>query len=101
MLLIGSGAIAPATGSTQGKKTVATKKTTRSPKSTPPKPAAVKTTATRKPRAGKPRTAPPVVITDEDIRVRAYFLSIEYRGSNRGDIDFWLIAERELRPAKD
>ena len=100
MLLIGSGAVAPATGITQGKKTVATKKTTRSPKPIPPTPPAVKATATRKARAKKPRTAPPVVITDEDIRVRAYFLSLDYRGSDRGDIDFWLLAERELRPSK-
>jgi hypothetical protein len=34
--------------------------------------------------------------TDEDIRVRAYFLSLEYRGQG-SDIDFWLVAERELR----
>jgi hypothetical protein len=39
----------------------------------------------------------PRVVTDEDIRMRAYFLSMEHRGQG-SDIDFWLIAERELRP---
>jgi hypothetical protein len=38
-------------------------------------------------------------VTDEDIRLRAYFLSLEHRGK-ASDIDFWLIAERELRPAR-
>jgi hypothetical protein len=37
------------------------------------------------------------VVTDDDIRVRAYFLSIEHRARGGSDIDFWLIAERELR----
>jgi hypothetical protein len=37
------------------------------------------------------------VVTDEDIRIRAYFLSIEHRARGGSDIDFWLIAERELR----
>ena len=32
--------------------------------------------------------------------MRAYFLSLEYRG-NASDIDFWLIAERELRPRSE
>jgi Protein of unknown function (DUF2934) len=36
------------------------------------------------------------VVTDEDIRIRAYFLSLEHGGEG-SDIDFWLIAERELR----
>jgi hypothetical protein len=39
----------------------------------------------------------PRVVTDEEIRVRAYFLSLEYRGDG-SDVDFWLLAERELRP---
>lgn len=39
----------------------------------------------------------PRVVTDDDIRMRAYFLSQEYRGQG-SDVDFWLIAERELRP---
>ncbi|MEO8681878.1 MAG: DUF2934 domain-containing protein [Vicinamibacterales bacterium] len=43
---------------------------------------------------------PPVVITDDEIRVRAYFLSVEYQGPDRNDVDFWLLAERELRPTK-
>jgi hypothetical protein len=123
MLSIGSGAIAPAKCNTQGKKTVATKKTTRSPKSASPPPPAQEAKLARKApakaptaRAGRvaaPRkrpaaaaaatesTATPVVVTDEDIRVRAYFLSLEYRGSNRHDVDFWLLAERELRPSKE
>jgi hypothetical protein len=41
--------------------------------------------------------APGRLVTDEDIRLRAYFLSLEYRGQG-SDIDFWLIAEREMRP---
>ncbi len=43
---------------------------------------------------------PAIVVSDEEIRIRAYFLSLEYRGSNQDDVDFWLLAERELRPAK-
>lgn len=106
---------------------MATKKTTRSPKSAPPAAPAteIKTVkAARKapakaPQAAKARrvaaprkrpaaaapvtelVAAPAPVTDDDIRVRAYFLSLEYRGSNRRDVDFWLLAERELRPAKD
>ena len=45
-----------------------------------------------------PVAAPsPRPVTDEEIRVRAYFLALEYAGDDRHDIDFWLIAERELR----
>lgn len=47
------------------------------------------------PAPGAVQTA--MVVTDEDIRIRAYFLSLEYRGSDRNDVDFWLLAERELR----
>ena len=43
---------------------------------------------------------PAQVVSDEDIRIRAYFLSLEYRGGDRQDVDFWLLAEREMRPAK-
>lgn len=43
---------------------------------------------------------PAIVVSDEEIRIRAYFLSLEYRGSNQDDVDFWLLAERELRPAR-
>ena len=46
--------------------------------------------------AEKTPVAPPAV-TDDDIRRRAYFLSLEHRGQG-SDVDFWLIAERELRP---
>jgi hypothetical protein len=35
-------------------------------------------------------------VTEDDIRLRAYFLSLEHRGKG-SDIDFWLIAERDLR----
>jgi hypothetical protein len=38
----------------------------------------------------------PLVVTDEDIRVRAYFLSIEHRGQGSPEY-FWQLAERELR----
>ena len=38
----------------------------------------------------------PSAITDEDIRVRAYFLSIEHRGQGSPDF-FWHLAERQLR----
>lgn len=48
----------------------------------------------------RPSPLAPRVVTDEDIRVRAYFLSLEHRGQG-SDIDFWLIAERELRPRID
>lgn len=96
------------------------KKTSRSPKSASPaqpleekkkKPSpaaakpAVRAATSRKRPAAAPAAAPdavsPVVeASDEDIRIRAYFLSLEYRGSDRRDVDFWLLAERELRPAK-
>jgi hypothetical protein len=38
----------------------------------------------------------PGTITDEDIRVRAYFLSIEHRGQGSAEY-FWHLAERQLR----
>lgn len=100
-----------------------TKKTSRSSKSAAPTPPTQEPKAARKTPAKAPaakaRTvaaprkraavaapatalvATPAQVTDEDVRIRAYFLSLEYRGSNRNDIDFWLLAERELRPAKD
>ena len=46
-----------------------------------------------------PAPAAARVVTDEDIRVRAYFLSLEHRARGGSDIDFWLIAEQELRGA--
>ncbi|MDP3716663.1 MAG: hypothetical protein Q8T13_02735 [Acidobacteriota bacterium] len=97
------------------------KKTSRSPKSASPappleekkkkkpSPAADKTpvraaTRRKRPAAETPvapdAVSPVVEVSDEDIRIRAYFLSIEYRGSDRQDVDFWLLAERELRPPK-
>ena len=52
--------------------------------------------------AARPRTkaaaeAKPAVrtVTQEEIRVRAYFLSLEHAGHGH-DADFWLMAEREL-----
>ncbi len=101
-------------------KTVVSKKTSRSPKSASPaqpleekkkkpfqavaKPAGRVVTRRKRP-AGEGLSAehavqPAVVVSDEDIRIRAYFLSLEYRGSDRHDVDFWLLAERELRPAR-
>ena len=96
------------------------KKTSQSPKSASPAqpPAAAKKTP--KKAAAKParrvvsRRKPPteaaspapdavqpvIVVSDEDIRIRAYFLSLEYVGSDRNDVDFWLLAERELRLGK-
>ncbi len=38
----------------------------------------------------------PGTLTDEDIRVRAYFLSIEHRGQGSAEY-FWQLAERQLR----
>jgi len=46
--------------------------------------------------ATKSKSPAPRPVSDEDVRVRAYFLSLEHRG--RGNqVDFWLLAERELR----
>lgn len=63
--------------------------------------AVAKAPARRKVAAPAPTpevVAPPASrpVTDDEIRLRAYFLSLEHRGRG-GDIDFWLIAERELR----
>ena len=44
--------------------------------------------------------APQVEVSDEDIRIRAYYLHLEHRGSGRSDIELWLLAERELRALK-
>ena len=68
----------------------------------PAKRAAPKAPARRPPEPsaalnGEGVQPPPRLVTDDDIRLRAYFLSLEHRG-NGSDIDFWLIAERELRP---
>lgn len=47
-------------------------------------------------RAAAEGRRPSRQITDEDIRIRAYFLSVEHGG--RGEpMDFWLLAERQLR----
>ena len=39
---------------------------------------------------------PRVTVTHEDVRVRAYYLALEHGGKG-GNLDFWLLAERELR----
>jgi len=49
--------------------------------------------ATPEPVAANPRRT----ATDEQVRVRAYYLALEHAGDDRHDVDFWLIAERELR----
>lgn len=102
-------------------KTVAAKKTSRSPKSASPaqppeekkkkpsqaaaKPARRVVTRRQRPAdatSSAPDTVQPaMVVSDEDIRIRAYFLSLEYWGGDRQDVDFWLLAERELRPARE
>ena len=62
-------------------------------------PAAARRKSAAAPTNGKEAKAPVAapVVTDDDIRLRAYFLSLEHRGQ-ASDVDFWLIAERELRP---
>ncbi len=47
------------------------------------------------PVAAAPELPRPAV-TEDDIRVRAYYLSLEHRGHG-GNLDFWLMAERQLR----
>ena len=39
-------------------------------------------------------------VTEEDIRIRAYFLSLEHRGQGSPEY-FWQLAERELRHRSD
>ncbi len=39
---------------------------------------------------------PRAKVTQDDIRVRAYYLALEHGGKG-GNLDFWLLAERELR----
>lgn len=41
-------------------------------------------------------STPAQQVTDEHIRVRAYFLALESKGRG-GSLDYWLLAERELR----
>ncbi|HQZ37870.1 MAG TPA: DUF2934 domain-containing protein, partial [Vicinamibacterales bacterium] len=40
---------------------------------------------------------PPESVSDEDVRMRAYFLSLE-RGPHGSEVEHWLQAEMELRP---
>lgn len=56
------------------------------------------TTVTSLGPAGENGAGAPRAISDEDIRVRAYFLSVEHRGQGSPEY-FWLLAERELRPS--
>jgi Protein of unknown function (DUF2934) len=76
------------------------------PKATPPRPRATRKHASPKTPAATPVAAPeavaslPRIVTDEDIRVHAYFLSIEHRGQGSPDY-FWMLAERELRQRSD
>jgi hypothetical protein len=58
-------------------------------------PSQVEPVAAVAPADTAPATA--AAVTDDDIRLRAYFLSLEHRGAGATDLDFWLLAERELR----
>lgn len=62
-----------------------------------PKPAARRAKATvAVDSVAQPAATQARPVTDEDIRVRAYFLALESQG--RGpSLDYWLRAERELR----
>jgi hypothetical protein len=70
--------------------------------------AAPKKRASRTPTASGVEAMPPPadpdprpLVTDEDIRTRAYFLYLEHGAAAGSDVDFWLIAERELRGTKE
>lgn len=54
--------------------------------------------ATRKKGKSRPK-APANTISAEDIRVRAYYLSLERNGSAGDALADWLAAERELTSA--
>ncbi len=43
------------------------------------------------------KAAPAAVVTEEDIRLRAYFLSLEQGHTGASELDCWIRAERELR----
>jgi hypothetical protein len=45
----------------------------------------------------KAKAARAAEVTDEDIRVRAYFLSLEQGPAGGSELDCWIRAERELR----
>ncbi|MGE0812312.1 MAG: DUF2934 domain-containing protein [Vicinamibacterales bacterium] len=81
---------------TRTRKTAAAAKT---PTSRPAAPRSRTRKAARPPAPADTSAADrPLAVSDEDIRVRAYFLALEHQG--RGDSrDFWLQAERELRAA--
>lgn len=85
---------------------MATKKTT-SPTTTPKRTRAVTAAAAKPEKAPKivktparprARRAPAVAVTAEQIRERAYFLSLERGGQSDPDAD-WAQAERELAGA--
>jgi hypothetical protein len=61
--------------------------------SSPDKPPAPEAATSASPN-GSPSRA---FVTDEEIRTRAYFLYLEHGGQAGSDVDFWLVAERELR----
>lgn len=69
--------------------------TTRTRVAAPTTPEPVGQTAATVPASSPEPARSRRVVTDEDIRVRAYFLSLE-RGGAGSDVDFWLLAEREL-----
>lgn len=54
-------------------------------------------------RPGRRRTKPvatvaaPAMVTDDDIRVRAYFLYLEFGSAGGSELDYWIRAERELK----
>ena len=74
-------------------KTAKTAKTGNAAKTVTTAESAVKVAAS--PVAAAPEL-PRLVVTDDDIRVRAYFLALEHGGKG-GNLDFWLLAEHELR----
>jgi hypothetical protein len=86
-----------ATGAAKGASVQARPKSPRAPAprrraATPTK---LDTVAAATPAPADPSSRP--FVTDDDIRMRAYFLYLEYGAQAGSDVDFWLIAERELR----
>jgi hypothetical protein len=43
-------------------------------------------------------TSGPQATSDEEVRVRAYYLYVERGGQEGGELEDWLRAERELEP---
>lgn len=69
--------------------------TTRTPVAVPTRSEPVEQAAAPVPASAPEPVRARRVVTDEDIRIRAYFLSLEHRGAG-SEMDFWLLAEREL-----